>query len=203
MLLVTPYFASRPTLRSILLVKAGAAFKSVRAPEMAYGFTSRFNPGGGVSLTITDPGVTNAAPAPYYRWYRDGNLLFQSSSPILVLTQLALTNSGTYSVVTSNSLGLVTNVVERVLVHQADAIPPGAAAFQNGLFQMKVNGTEGDLIALQGTTNFTDWTTLFSGNLAGYEQYFSDTNTPANPRRFYRLLSGAQTNLVITPTLNR
>jgi hypothetical protein len=164
----------------------------------------RLAPGGSFTLRLSDAGVTNAVPSPMYRWYRDQQFLLQTTNPILVLTNLALTNSGTYLVVATNSLGVSSNVLQRLLVQVPIGLPPDSVRFQNGAFQFTINGTIGDPILVQATTNFVQWTVLLAENLPGYEQVFTDTNSPSMARRFYQLIPGTNSSSFLpsgpTPT---
>jgi hypothetical protein len=147
------------------------------------------NAGGQLILQLNDTNVINAAPAPVYQWYRDGQLLSQTTNPLLVLNNLGTTNSGTYMVVATNSLGVTSNVLERVLIQVPVNISSGGLHFQNGTFQMVLNGTEGDPISVQATTNFTQWTVLMATNLSSYQSTYSDTNAGSYPRRIYRVVT--------------
>lgn len=146
----------------------------------------RISPGGSITLKVGDPGLTNAAPAPVYQWYRDGQFLFQTAAPVLVLTNLGTLNSGTYDVVAINALGATTSAVERVLINAPIGLARGSAAYGGGAFQFTLTGSEGDSVVVQVTTNLTAWTTLMKVPLSGYTQTMADTNAGQYAHRYYR-----------------
>lgn len=142
--------------------------------------------GGTITLNVGDPGLTNAAPPPVYQWYRDGQFLFQTATPVLVLTNLGATNSGTYAVVAINALGATTSAVERVIINAPVGLARGGASYGAGTFQFILTGTEGDSVLVQATTNLSSWTTLMKMPLNGYSQTMADTNAGLFGHRYYR-----------------
>jgi len=147
----------------------------------------RLDPGTNFTLGLTNATVTSALPPPTYWWYRDGQLLGQTTVPTYELMDASLNSSGTYSVVASNALGVSTNVLERLLTKVPLRLDPLSQRLSGGLFSLGITGTEGDVVALQMTTNLVSWQALTNLTLGGYEQRFDDANAAASPRRFYRL----------------
>jgi len=146
----------------------------------------RLSLGGDLTLRLNDPGVTNAVPAPVYRWYRDDEFIIETFVPILVLPGASLINSGTYRVVAINALGMTTNVLERILVSAPINIVSGNGRYRDGVFELTLAGTEGDAVVLQATTNWLRWTDLAVVRLTGYGQTFADNNAGSYGQRFYR-----------------
>ncbi len=61
-------------------------------------------------------GATNAVPPPTYRWYHNNKLIFGATSEWFELASLQLANTGAYSVVVSNALGEVEQLIAQLSV---------------------------------------------------------------------------------------
>jgi hypothetical protein len=164
----------------------GTPPQPTNAPAPGLPAVRRLTPGGDLTLRLNDPGVTNAVPAPVYRWYRDDEFIGETLVPTLVVPGASLISSGTYRVVAINALGMTTNVLERILVNVPINIASGSAGYHDGVFELTLAGTEGDSIVLQATTNWLRWTDLAVVHLTGYGQTFADNNARLYERRFYR-----------------
>ena len=79
-----------------------------------------------------------AAPAPTYQWEENNVAIPGATSATLTFNDLAVTNSGNYQVIVSNSLGSVTSIVASVQVY----LPVATAT----LYQDKFTGTNGSLL---------------------------------------------------------
>jgi len=148
----------------------------------------RVGAGDSFTLRLTDPSVTNASPKPLYRWYRDDQFLAETTDPFLVLSAAGLASSGTYRVVSQNELGIATNFVVRLLVNQPLTLTPGSGKYRNGVFEFAINGTEGDSVVVQATTNLKRWQDLSVERLTGYERTFQDLQAGGFPGRYYRVV---------------
>lgn len=160
----------------------------VARPNTNAASIQKVNAGDSLTLRLNDAAVTNAAPRPFYRWYRDDQFLAETTVPYLLLSQAGLTNSGTYRVVAQNELGITTNVLARLLINQPLSLLPGSAKYQGGVFSFALNGTEGDSVVVQATTNLARWQDLSLERLTGYERTFQDAQAGKMPGRFYRVV---------------
>jgi hypothetical protein len=61
-----------------------------------------------------------------------------------------------------------------------------AFGFTNGAFGFDVIGPAGSNVVIQGSTDLHTWIPLQTNLLGSGPLYFSDAQSPANPRRFYR-----------------
>jgi hypothetical protein len=147
---------------------------------------TRVQAGGTLFLQLTDPGLTNTRPPAVYQWYRDGQLLSQTLAPVYQVFNSTRADSGTYFVVVSNSLGLSTNVLSRLLTEEPPNIQSGY--YRDGAFVLGLSGTEGQAVALEATTDFRQWHLLMDGEMTGYQSTFEDMNANAYAQRFYRFL---------------
>ena len=75
------------------------------------------------------------------------------------------------------------------------AVPPpplvivttnAAFGFTNGVFGFDVTGPSGSNVVIQASTDLHTWIPLQTNLLGSGPLYFSDSQSPANPRRFYR-----------------
>ena len=151
---------------------------------------------GPVSNTVVRAGsnlvlrtTINANPTPAYYWYLNGALFAQTAINRLEIASASSTHAGVWSVVASNFVGQVSNVVANVRVAttfrlNASLIPNG------GTWNVRLSGTNQSTI-IEGTTNLTNpnsWIPLHTNSV----------NTPLNfldapsawPRRFYRAVPG-------------
>jgi hypothetical protein len=58
--------------------------------------------------------------------------------------------------------------------------------FTNGVFGFDVSGPSGANVVIQANTDLQTWIPLQTNLLRSGPLYFSDTQSPANVRRFYR-----------------
>jgi hypothetical protein len=61
-----------------------------------------------------------------------------------------------------------------------------AFGFTNGVFGFDVSGLSGSSVVIQASTNLQTWIPLQTNLLVGGPFYFSDPQSPAGARRFYR-----------------
>ncbi len=93
--------------------------------------------------------------------------------------------AGTYSVVVSNFVGMVTNTVARV---QISLHVDYAVTQTNGQWQFRVQGTVSQPVVLQQSTNLSAWVPVFTNAMAHTPFTFLDTAMTNQPSRFYRAL---------------
>ena len=161
----------------------------------------RLAKGSSYTLRFGTASVTNAAPAPLYFWYRDGQLVAETPAPVLVLTNIETGSSGTYSVVASNALGLSTNLIGRVLALQPPGLEPGSSRYHDGIFEFVLTGTEGESVVLEATTDLgAPWDVLLDTDLSSYKTSFQDNAADAFPSRFYRLVPSYRIRSVVRTT---
>jgi hypothetical protein len=68
------------------------------------------------------------------------------------------------------------------------AITTGAAfGFTNGVFGFNVTGPSGSKVVIQASADLQTWIPLQTNQLGSGLFHFSDAQSPANPRRFYRV----------------
>jgi LmbE family N-acetylglucosaminyl deacetylase len=125
--------------------------------------------------------VTVAGPALSYQWFFNGtNALAGAINSTLSLTNLTLSQSGSYSVVASNYVGAVFSPAATLTV----------APIQGIVMPITLSGTIGsswriDYVNDLGTSN---WATLTMVTLTNPSQVYLDTSALSQPQRFYRVV---------------
>ena len=117
------------------------------------------SPGTNVTLAVGADGI----PAPtYYQWYFNAtNLIADATSPLLTLSNLETSDSGSYSVILSNSVGSLTSSLARLTVVAASA---GLVAYEPFSYASgQILNAASSLWTLNGTT--ANDTTVTSGSL--------------------------------------
>jgi hypothetical protein len=133
-----------------------------------------------------DFGVTAAGAAPLsYQWQFNSTNLPAATNAVLTLTNLALSQAGTYQVVVTNAAGSRTSSVALLTIYPTAAASLTFGSFSAGQFEFNVTGVPDFTYAVQASTNLVDWTTLET-NSSPFESI--DTNALNYPLRFYRVL---------------
>jgi hypothetical protein len=146
--------------------------------------------------STVDLSVQASSPLPlFFLWYLNyTNLLSSSGNSELELTNLQFAQSGTYTVVISNALGVITSApaILQVIAPVERRPVPG----------VKMKGEIGSLINVRYADSISpvsNWTTLGSVSLTTTSQYFCDISQPLPPQRFYSVspsgVSGATLSL--------
>jgi hypothetical protein len=126
--------------------------------------------------------VTAAGPALSYQWFFNGtNALAGATNCLLSLTNLTLSQSGSYSVVASNSAGAVFSPAATLTV----------APIQGIVMPITLSGAIGsswriDYVNDLGPPN--NWATLATVTLTNLSQVYLDTSALSQPHRFYRVV---------------
>jgi hypothetical protein len=125
--------------------------------------------------------VTAAGPALSYQWFFNGtNALAGATNSTLSLANLTLSQSGSYSVVASNSAGAVVSTAVTLTV----------APIQGIVMPITLSGTIGSSWRIDyandlGTSN---WAMLATVTLTNLSQVYLDTSALSQPQRFYRVV---------------
>jgi hypothetical protein len=131
-----------------------------------------------------------------YQWQKDGLNFANGTSSSLVFNPSSRSNSGVYLLVASNVFGSVTssNATLRVMMPQVLQL---RASGGDGLLAFTCRDSDGGTLlsdelahfSLESSTNLVNWEPL-PGTLVWTNGglLFQDTNGPALPQRFYRVL---------------
>jgi hypothetical protein len=77
-----------------------------------------------------------------------------------------------------------------VIVNPLNAPRLNAASLTNGQFNFQVGGDLGPDYTIQGSSNLTDWSALFTTNSPALPFSWNDSDFTSWPARFYRVLLG-------------
>ena len=126
-----------------------------------------------------------------YQWYKSvvsgtWSVINGATNSALSLQPLALADGGGYRVVVTHSLDSVTSSVATLTVYGLLRASPTSKLNPNGSFDLSWEGGFGT-VALETSTNLTDWAELMRGMAASGVQTFTDGQAASQTRRFYRL----------------
>ncbi len=140
--------------------------------------------GATATLSVSATGT----PAPVYQWLMNGAALGDESSS-LAITNFQAANQGTYSVILSNDLGVVTSTPALLLLNGPCRID--AFGSSNGAFSLETIGVAGGTYTIEATADLISWTPLFTNYTPNGFLDFTDTNAATMPYRFYRAMTNS------------
>ena len=116
-------------------------------------------------------------------------VLLSASYPTLTLPSVSLTNAGSYTLVVSNTYGVVTSAVAALNV--AVAAPQimtsdGCLGFVASQFGFNLSGAAGQTIVVDGSADLVNWTPLCTNTVGSGPLYFYDPCWTSFGWRFYR-----------------
>jgi hypothetical protein len=138
-------------------------------------------PGTTVLFTVSATGTQPLT----YQWLFNSAPISGATNTSLLLTNVQLTNSGSYRVVVTNPAGSVPSAVATLAVGTPPLLLNARTALQGG-FAFTLSGTPGAVYLIEGSSNLLNWTPLtLVTNLTGTVNF---TDTPASGLfgRFYR-----------------
>jgi hypothetical protein len=131
------------------------------------------------SSLLLQAGESNNVTSPTYQWRYNGVNISGSTNATLSLTNSQFNQCGSYSVVVSNLVGVVTNVIALVSVD-----PPLKLAAVNPA-HICVCATQA--VVLQLSTNLTSWQPLYTNQTTLLPTNYLDTGSTNRDKGFYRL----------------
>jgi pectate lyase len=142
--------------------------------------------GGGVTFTVVASG---SAPLSYQWYFNTNTLLANATNTSLTLANLQATNAGAYYVVVTNSAGTAGSAQAILTVSAGVPTPPQLSepGYADGSFSLTASGESGQYGIVQASTNFVDWTSLFTNQLPFT---WSDAGASNFNQRFYRVQVG-------------
>jgi len=135
-------------------------------------------PGNNITFNVAAGGT---APLRYQWWFNQTNSLPSATNSTLTLTNVQLTNAGSYFVVVTNTLGSITSNPALLMADPAfvklGTASPGTLSFRSWI---------GVPFALECSSNLLQWSALTTlTNLTGALDY-TDSESADYPCRFYR-----------------
>ncbi|MGC3956841.1 MAG: pectinesterase family protein [Verrucomicrobiota bacterium] len=144
------------------------------------------------TFTVSATGLSSLT----YQWLQNGtNAPYATAnSATLVITNAQVGDAGTYSVIVSNTVGVVTSAGATLTV--TPLTPPSInspSVLPDGNFQFSATGVNGQNYRVWASTDVTltpittTWTLLSSGTFGGTPISFADLQATNYPQRFYIL----------------
>jgi hypothetical protein len=132
--------------------------------------------------TVTLTALAVGSPDPTYQWSWDRTNLGSATAPTLILTNIQLSQSGTYWVEATNSVGSETSAPVVLTVLAAPVTLTGSSLGAAG-FSISGTGVPGVNFVIEVSTNLIEWQPLQT-NPSPFT--FIDTNTSTFSSRYYR-----------------
>jgi pectate lyase len=128
-----------------------------------------------------------------YQWYFNTNTVVAgATNASLTLANVQSTNGGMYSVVVTNSAGLVASTNAQLAVSSGTYSRPQVSSlvFSNGILSLTITGNSGPNYIVQASTNLISWASIFTNNSPVPPFNWSDNNASNFSQRYYRVLLG-------------
>lgn len=171
---LTNWFASPPT--------AGSVAVPGQAPMIT---TQPVNQLAAITSNVTFNVTANGTATLRYQWRFSTNTLSLQTNNTLLLTNVQVAQSGSYSVLVSNAFGTATSSVATLSV-AGPPQPVSVVRQLDGAVQVTIDGLVGHIYELSATTNFTNWVFINRTTNAQVRQILTDATATNLPMRFYR-----------------
>ncbi len=125
--------------------------------------------------------VSNNVTSPAYQWRRNGVNLAGATNATYTITSLRFDQVGSYSVLVSNLVGQVLNAIATVSADTALRLSAEPGGF-------RITGSAAQPTVMELSTNLAFWMPLYTNTTPLLPVSHLDTNAPARPAAFYRLL---------------
>jgi pectin methylesterase-like acyl-CoA thioesterase len=143
--------------------------------------------------TVTLAVVATGIPEPEYQWLKNATNLVGETGSTLNISNAGVADAGTYSVVVSNVVGVLTSESASLTLLDNPISPTLSAltVLENGNFSFALSGASGQPYRIWGSTNaalspmITTWTLLSNGVFGEGPVEFMDSRTPDLHQRFY------------------
>jgi hypothetical protein len=137
----------------------------------------------GTSLVLL-AGISTNVTVPFCQWRRNGVSIVGATGATYSLPSIAYNQVGSYSVLVSNLVGMVTNSIATVSVQAPLRLALDSAASPANF---RVSGSATQATVLRLSTNLTLWTPLYTNPTPLLPVSFLDTNSATRPGGFYDL----------------
>jgi hypothetical protein len=173
----TSSYSSMGTVRFDMLTVYGAAMPTISAQPINVV---------AIAGDDVDFDVTAAGSAPLgFQWQLANTNLPGATNATLTLSNITVSQAGSYQVMVTNSAGSVTSSPATLTVYPTAAATLGSPSITGGQFQFTVTGVPDFTYAVQVSTNLLDWTSVET-NTSPFVS--TDTNLISFPTHFYRVL---------------
>lgn len=142
-------------------------------------------PGSSTEFTVE----AGASPTPSYQWQFNNADIDGATSTSLPLGNVQPSSAGDYSVIVSNTFGVVTSSVAMLTVVQPAQLTP--VGLTGGAFQMELATQPGVQYFVEGSTNLLHWELLENFIATNSSVLWSDADSTNFTLRFYRSSASA------------
>jgi len=132
-------------------------------------------------------------PAPSYQWQFNGRDIAGATNTVLVLTNVAPAQAGSYRVVADNLIDAVTSVAALLTVAQTPLmVKSGSTGITNGQFRMVIEGGGTGGVVIEATSNLAvGWTPVWTNPPNAGVMEYVDPTAGQQTLRFYRAMGVA------------
>jgi Concanavalin A-like lectin/glucanases superfamily/Immunoglobulin I-set domain len=177
------------TSNEIAAIYAAGTNGKYKSPTFVVQPQSQTNYWGG-SAAFT-PSVAGFNPL-VYQWTQNSTVLTNATNSSLTFTNLQLTNTGTYTLVVTNSVGMAASVPAQLDVKVADySLSKSGPA--PGSPRLAIVGISNQICGVQGTTNLAGtvvWRGLTNVQLTSPTNTWIDPRPMTLPQSYYRVVPG-------------
>lgn len=159
--------------------RMGVAPNTVGAPQL-------YAVGQGANLPQFNAGESNNVTSPTYQWQCNGTNIPGATGPTYQLNNIQFNQCGSYSVVVSNLMGVVTNAIALVSV---DSPLKGALDTSLHPAEFRLSGSAPQAAVLQLSTNLSSWKPVYTNPTSLLPIIYLDANSASRNEGFYRLKS--------------
>jgi hypothetical protein len=145
--------------------------------------------GGSGSFTA----VASGSPPSSYQWQKDGVAITGATASSLTLTNLQLTNTGSYMVWVTSAFGNATSAPASLGLKVADVAMARPRPFTQHGAGLKIAGVANQTYGIQVAANqqpMSSWTGLTNLTLTAPTNVWYDPAPVTSPMRFYRVVPG-------------
>lgn len=172
------YFGNTPLDVNITLTGGSLPLAIAVQPKSQLGYWGK-----PVSFSVA---VTNGVPPCAYQWRKDGADIPAATNSVLTLTNLQLTDAGTYTVLVSDT---ITN-----LLSQPATLTVNPAGVSIALYAgVTIDGVAGQTYGVQSTldlSNTNSWVGRANVTLTNATQLWYDSQPATQPQTYYRVVPG-------------
>ena len=123
----------------------------------------------------------------FYQWQQNGVAISAATNATFIIESVTNADLGTYRCQVWNFMGQRTSSAAVLTVPPTNPPAISSAGFTNGIFAMQIAGDLGPNYIIQGSTNLTDWESLYSTNPAAMPFHWIDPAASNFPARFFRV----------------
>ncbi len=127
----------------------------------------------------------------HYQWRFNGADIAGATSNQLMLSNVQFNKAGAYTVMVSNTLGVVTSKVATLTVNLPSPVVHSIQRSAGGQFSFQVTTVPGLFYFVEASDNLADWIVVAATNTTSAIFEYEELSFPPRTKRFYRVGVGA------------